>query len=128
MRPVYDFPSFPVILPLQPTMPRTPSTTDPSKRFRSFFDKSLKAYTKKTEKDLLSLPLFRELNACNSPEEILNKFRDPNLGFNRPGNSDDSLERWLIPIVNVLYTFSATLGEGVGLVRLRKQTRSGMAL
>ena len=116
---------FPVILPLQPAMPRTYSTTDPSERFRSILDKALKAYTKKTEKDLLSLPLFRDINACDSPEEILNKLRDPNLGFDQP---DDSLSKWLVPTVKVLYALSATLGKVVGPVRLRDLivTRSGM--
>ena len=124
----YDFPSFPVLL--KPTMPRTPSTTGPSERFRYIFDKALKAYTKKTEKNLLSLPIFREIDACDSPEDILNKLRDRIPGFDKPGTSDDSLSKWLTPIVNVLYAFSATLGEGVGLVRRRKlnKNRSGMAL
>jgi hypothetical protein len=85
---------------------------------------------KKTGKNLLSLPLFRDLNACESPQDILNKLQDPNLGFNQPGSRDDSLTKSLIPIVNVLYAFSATLGEGVGLVRRRKlsETRSWTAL
>ena len=106
-------------------MPPTPSAIDPSERFRSIFDKALKAYTKKTDENLLSLPLFRDLNACDSPEEILSKLRDPNLGFN---HSDDSLSKWLIPTVKVLYALSATLGKVVGPVRLRDVivTRSGM--
>ena len=111
-------------------MPRTPSTPDPSENFRSIFDKALKAYTKKTEKDLLLLPLFRDLNACDSPEEIISKLRDPNLGFNQPGNSGDSLSKWLIPTVKVLHALSASLGEVVGPVRLWKlnATRSGMGI
>jgi hypothetical protein len=100
-------------------MPRTSSTTDSSERFRSIFGKALKAYTKKTKKDLLSLPLFRDLEACDSPEEILSKLRDPNLGFNQPGDSDDRLSKWLIPTVKVLHALSATLGEVVRSVRLR---------
>jgi hypothetical protein len=122
MRPVYDFASFPVILPLQPTMPPTPYTTDSSERFRSIFDKALKVYTKKTEKNLLSLPLFRDLNACDTPEEILNKIRDPILGFNQP-----ALSKWLISTVKILHALSETLGKVVGPVRLRKlnPTRSG---
>ena len=108
-------------------MPRTPSTTDQSERFRSIFDRALKAYTKKTDKNLLSLPLFRDLDACDSPEGILNKLRDPNLGFSQPGTSGGSLSKWLIPTVKVLYALSATLGKVVGPVRLRKldATRSG---
>ena len=101
-------------------MPRTLSTTDPSDRFRSILDKSLKAYTKKTGKDLLTLPLFRDLSVCNSPEEILDKPRDPNLGFNQPGNSDDSWSKWLIQTVKVLYELSATLGKVAGSVRLKR--------
>jgi hypothetical protein len=104
--------------------------TDPSERFRSIFDKALQAYTKKTEKSLLSLPLFRDLNACDSPEEIINKLRDPNLGFNQPGNSNDSLSKWLISTVKVLHALSATLGKVVGPVCLRKPnaTRSGTVI
>ena len=93
---------------------------DPSERFRSIFDKALQAYTKKTEKSLLSLPLFRDLNACDSPEEVLTKLRDPNLGFNQPGDNDDSLSKWLIPTVKILHALSAILGKVVGPVRLRK--------
>jgi hypothetical protein len=106
-------------------MSTTPYTTDPSERFRSIFDKALKVYTKKTEKNLLSLPLFRELNACDTPEEILNKIRDPNLGFNQP-----VLSKWLISTVKVLHALSATLGKVVGPVRLRKlnATHSGTVI
>ena len=108
-------------------MPQTPSITDPSERFRSIFDKALKAYTKKTNKNLLSLPLFRDLNACESPEEILEKLQDPNLGFNQPDNSDGSLSKWLTPTVKVLYALSTTLAKVADSVRLRKlnATRSG---
>jgi hypothetical protein len=78
-----------------------------------------------TDKNLLSLPLFRELNACDTPEEILNKIRDPNLGFNQP-----VLSKWLISTVNILHALSATLGKVVGPVRLRKlnTTHSGMVV
>ena len=117
---LYDIPSFPVILPLQPTMRQTPSITDPSERFRSIFDKALKAYTKKTGRNLLSLPLFRDLNACESPEEILDKLRDPNLGFGQPDHSDGSLSRCLIPTVKVLYALSTALAKVADSVRLRK--------
>ena len=108
-------------------MPQTPSTPDPSERFRSIFGKALKAYTKKAGKNLLSLPLFRDLNACKSPEEILDKLRDPNLGFNQLDNSDGSLSKWLTPAVKVLYALSTTLAKVADSVRLKKlnTTRSG---
>ena len=111
-------------------MPQTPSTTDSSDRFRSIFDNALRAYTEKTEKDLLSLPLFRELDACDTPEEIVNKLRDPNLGFNKPGNNDHSLSNLLIPTVKVLHALSATLDKVVDSVRLRKLNaiRSGIVV
>ena len=82
-------------------------------------------YTKKTEKNLLSLPLFRDLNACDTPEEILNKIRDPNLVFNQP-----VLSNWLISTVNILHALSATLGKVVDPVRLRKlnATHSSMVV
>jgi len=36
--------------------------------------------------------------------------------FNQARSINERLKRWLNPTINVLYAFSATLGEGVGLV------------
>ncbi|KAN0127958.1 hypothetical protein V8E53_014212 [Lactarius tabidus] len=85
-------------------MSQTPSTSTStsastsSSNFRSIFKASLKAYEKKTKTDLLTHPLAAQLKACNSPGDIL------------------TVLQWLNPTINVLYSFSATIGAGVGLV------------
>jgi hypothetical protein len=38
--------------------------------------------------------------------------------FENSRGGDERLWRWLKPTINVLYAFSATLGQGVGLVRV----------
>ena len=88
--------------------------------FRSIFDAALEAYKKKTGKDLTSHPLLAQLTTCNSANAVLEVLRNQIPTFDQPSNKDDKLTKWLNPIVNVLYVFSATLGEGVGLVRLRE--------
>jgi hypothetical protein len=42
--------------------------------------------------------------------------------FEQSRTSDDRLGKWLDPTVTVLFAFSATLGEGVGLVILKITT------
>ncbi|KAH8986694.1 hypothetical protein EDB92DRAFT_1818181 [Lactarius akahatsu] len=84
--------------------------------FQSIFHASLKAYEKRTKKDLLAHPLAARLHGCNSPADILAVLQDQVQEFEQSRSVDDRLTKWLDPTVNVLYAFSATLGEGVGLV------------
>ncbi|KAH9014098.1 hypothetical protein EDB84DRAFT_1680234 [Lactarius hengduanensis] len=95
---------------------RSPSTPTSSSNFRSIFSAALKAYEKKTKNDLLAHPLAARLQACNSPGDILVVLQDEVRLFDQSRSADERLSRWLNPTINVLYTFSATLGEGVGLV------------
>jgi hypothetical protein len=89
----------------------------------SIFNTALEAYKKKTGKDLTSHPLFTELTTCDSANAILTVLRNQVPVFDQPSNRDDKFTKWLNPTVNVLYVFSATLGEGVGLVRLIEDQR-----
>ena len=84
--------------------------------FASIFDAALKSYKRKTKKDLTSHPLLHSLQSCNSPEAILIVLREQIPAFNQPQSSDDRLTKWVFPTVNVLYAFSAVVGQGVGLV------------
>ncbi|KAH9046682.1 hypothetical protein EDB84DRAFT_1673970, partial [Lactarius hengduanensis] len=84
--------------------------------FQSIFHASLKAYEKQTKKDLLAHPLAARLHSCDSPADILAVLQDQVQEFEQSRSVDDRLTKWLDPTVNVLYAFSATLGEGVGLV------------
>ena len=88
----------------------------PSSNFQLIFYAAVKAYEKKTKKDLLTHPLAAQFHACNSPSDILVILQDKVNEFDQLKSADERLSQWLNPTINVLYSFSATLGTGVGLV------------
>jgi hypothetical protein len=92
-----------------------PPTATSHGNYRSIFDSALEAYKKKTGKDLTSDPLLRRLETCHSPNDILDILQEHIPGFDQSHNSSDGLTKWLNPTVNVLYTFSASIGN-LGLV------------
>ena len=87
-----------------------------SSNFESIFKAALEAYQKKTKNDLLAHPLAAQLQACKSPGDILAVLQDKVEEFDESRSADERLSRWLSPTINVLYAFSVTLGQGVGLV------------
>ena len=97
-------------------MPQASFTSTPSSNFQSVFSAALKAYEKKTKKDILAHPLAAQLQSCNSPSDILVILQGKVNEFEQSRGADERLSRWLNPTINVLYTFSATLSGGVGLV------------
>ena len=94
-------------------------TAASTSNFQLIFNNALKAYEKRTKKDLLAHPLAAQLQACNSPGDILSILQQQAQGLDR-SQSSDQWTKWLDPTVNVLYALSGTLGEGVGLVSLRR--------
>jgi hypothetical protein len=79
---------------------------------------AFQAYKEKTGNDITSHPLAIEFETCHSSDAILAVLYQQ-IPF--PGQSrsiDQGFTKWLIPTVNVLFAFSATLGEGVGLVNI----------
>ena len=93
-------------------------TTDPATNFAAIFDAASREYKSLTKKDLATDPLAAAIDSYNSPDTILNVFRKQVSAFDEFRKGDDKLMEWLTPIVNILFTFSGTLGEGVGLVSL----------
>ena len=94
-------------------------TTDPAtSNFAAIFDATLREYKSLTKKDLATDPLAAAIDGYNSPESILDIFRKQASAFGKFCKGDVKLMEWLTPIVNILFTFSGTLGEGVGLVSL----------
>jgi hypothetical protein len=96
-----------------------PTAAAAATNFQLIFNNALKAYEKRTKKDLLSHPLALELQTCNSPSAILDVLHKQVQGLDRSPSSDDRWTKWLGPTVNVLHTLSDTLGEGVNLVSFR---------
>ena len=97
--------------------------------YDSIFNAALEAYKRQTKNDLTSHPLLSRLQSCHSPHAILAALREQILipseslaqsqSGDGDGDGDDRFSRWLVPTVNVLYAFSATLGcEGAGVVNI----------
>jgi hypothetical protein len=82
----------------------------------SIFSSAFQAYKKKTGKDIISHPLAAEIQACHSLDAILAVLQNQISALGQSQSDDDASTKWLVPTVNVLYSLSAVLGEGVGLV------------
>ena len=82
-------------------------------------ENALESYKKHTKKDLLAHPLASQLQACDSPAAILAVLQQQVQELDQSRSSDDRWSKWLVPTVNILYSLSETLGEGVGLVSLQ---------
>ena len=95
---------------------KTPTTMSSSSNFNVIFEKALKSYKTKTKQNITTHPLTTQLQACNSPSDILTILQEQVHQFEQSRSGDERLRRWLNPTINVLYAFSATLGQGIGLV------------
>jgi hypothetical protein len=104
-------------------MSTAPTASISQSNFASIFNASLESYKRKTKKDLASHPLLPTLQSCESPEAILTVFRDQVPAFNPSQNGDDRLTKWVTPAVNVLYSFSETIGQSIGLVNIKTSRR-----
>jgi hypothetical protein len=100
-----------------PHMSLAHPTSTPS-NFQLIFDNALKAYKKRTRNDLLTHPLAGRFEACDSASSFLAVLREQVQELNQ---SQRINTKWLDPTVNVLQTFSETLGEGVGSVCFRTE-------
>ncbi|KAH8985162.1 hypothetical protein EDB92DRAFT_2105691, partial [Lactarius akahatsu] len=87
-----------------------------SSNFDTIFKTAFKAYKKQTGHDITSHPLAAWLKTCDSPDAVLAVLKAQVEEFDQSRRDDERLTKWLNPTVNVLYAFSGTLGEGVGLV------------
>ena len=109
--PIYHLPHLP-----QATMSSTPSPSTSRSNLDSIFNAALQAYKKKTGKDITSHPLASELQSCNSPDTVLAVLRTKIPSLDQSQGGEERFSKCLTPIINVLYAFNATLGDGVGLV------------
>ncbi|KAI0284165.1 hypothetical protein BC826DRAFT_1179411, partial [Russula brevipes] len=110
--PVHELPHYELSM---TTMSPNPPETTSNSNYDLIFENALKAYKKKTGKDLTSDPLLRRLETCNSPDTVLGALREQIPDSGRSGTRDDRLMNWLDPTVNVLLSFSATIGGAISL-------------
>lgn len=99
-------------------MSTTKQTTSPSNssNFTQIFDTAIDEYKKLTKEDLRTHPFATAFDVCNTPDTILDVFRGQAQAFHGFREGDEKLMKWLDPTVHLLFTLSATLGEGIGLV------------
>jgi hypothetical protein len=100
-------------------------TTDPSTSdFTVIFD----AASQEMKQDLGTHPFAAALEGYYTPDAVLAVFRKQAQVFDKFRKSNDKLTVLLTPIINILFTFSATLGEGIGLVSLHSFGNSSIFL
>src|SRR5712671_1186619 len=94
-------------------------TSGPSTdNFTQIINAALNEYQTVTGKRLDTHPFATQLNTCHTPEAVLTLFQTQAEAFRKSRQGDEKLMKWLDPTVHILFTLSATLGEGVGLVSL----------
>ena len=99
-----------------------------SSHVQPIINNALKAYKKRTKNDLLTHPLFSQLEACKTPAAIHAVLQQQVQGFDQSPDCDDRCIKWLDPTVDVIYPLSDKLGEDVSLVSLQTLTCPNYAL
>jgi hypothetical protein len=87
-----------------------------SKNFIAIFSVAQDEYKKLTGQDLRRHPLALKFDTCRSPEDVSRLLQTQAQALSKFHEGNQALMRWLNPTVNILFIFSATLGEGIGLV------------
>src|ERR1700730_331516 len=85
-RPLFASPQFIVFFTI---MSHNPPESTSNSNYDLIFENALKAYKKKTGKQLTSSPLLRRLEICNSPDTVLGALREQIPGFDQSGTHDD---------------------------------------
>ena len=91
-----------------------PSTS--TDNFTAIFNAATIEYQTVTGNRLDTHPFAAQLDTCDGPKAVSDLLRGQAQAFSKFRKSDEKLMAWLDPIVHILFTFSATLGEGIGLV------------
>jgi hypothetical protein len=90
-----------------------PSRTD---NFTAIFDAATSEYERVTGNQLHNHPFSAQLDSCDSPGAVSDVLQRQAQAFGKFREGDEKLMAWLDPTVQIIFTFSATLGEGIGLV------------
>jgi len=91
--------------------PSDQTTKCSTSNFTAILDAALDEYKTLTGQDLAADPFSLALESFDSPDPILDVFRKQAEALDR--SRSKKLMACLTPIVNILFTFSATLGEGL---------------
>ena len=91
----------------------------PSFSLELLFDAALQNYEKQTRLKLVDHPLSKQLENCHTVDSIMNVLQQQGRNLSKFRGADGKVKRSLWRVVHVLHALStsATLGEGIGLVR-----------
>jgi hypothetical protein len=92
------------------------STSRSIDNFTAIFSVAQDEFKKLTGQDLRRHPLALKFDTCRSPEDVSKLLQTQAQALSKFNEGNEALMRWLNPTVNILFIFSATLGEGIGLV------------
>ena len=95
------------------TVGQTPTL---SSSFTSILDAALSEYKRTTGTELLEHPLATEVKRCDSIGAISAILQGQAREFQRFRDGDPRLMKWISPMVDVLSTFSGTLGGVASIV------------
>jgi hypothetical protein len=93
------------------------TSTDFNSILNAGLSRALIEYKNKTGKPLLDRPLATELQRCDSVDAIKAVFQVQAEAFRQFRDGDKRLMKWINPVVDVLPTFSDTIGGAAGIVR-----------
>jgi hypothetical protein len=92
-------------------------TAGPStENFTAIFNAASNEYEKSMGKRLDTHPFAAQLDNCHDTEAVSYVLRTQAQALNKFRQGDERLMAWLNPTIHILFTFSYTLGEGIGLV------------
>ena len=93
-------------------------STNTTSNFQAIFNAALTKYIKETGSDLRNHSLASKIDCCDSPDSILNVFREQAQAFEEFRKGDTKLFKWIRPVVEVLYTLSSNeaIGDTASLV------------
>ena len=89
-------------------------------RLQLFFDTALQSYETQTGLKLIDHPLARQLENCHTVDSVVVILQHQASALTGFQEDDGKIMRSLKRVVHILHALStsATLGEGIGLVRL----------
>jgi hypothetical protein len=93
-----------------------PSTSTSTDNFTAIFNAASAEYQTVTGNRLDTHPFASKLDTCQSPKAVSDLLRTQAQAFSKFRKGDEKMMAWLDPTIHILFTFSATLGEGIGLV------------
>jgi hypothetical protein len=94
-----------------------PTPRTPSSALNAILDAALNEYKETTGGGLLEHPLAAEVRRCDSIGAISAILQGQAREFEQFRDGDHRLMKWINPMVDVLSTFSETIGGVAGIVR-----------